>query len=305
MRLNILFAVFIAALVICTYLVFFYVEYAKADLQFRHRLLEDSLIVNKLAESCHNIDIPVFIINLERDHARWKFQEKQHQLLGLSPSAFVRVEAIDGKKLELKTHKDGFDEYLYNNEQDVVVDGAFGFHSRSIIACTLSHATAIATAFNSGAEFAVIAEDDASWILAPRWTVSLANLAKQMPDRTDAFTIDLFSSRWFPAKGPAKGLAKNQNKFSAVAYIINRSAMKKIVDNVMIGNGMRIMRSPSTKRLQADYYIHDVVASRWNIEPSYVYPYNCNLTSTLHSTHDYYHMLIARRVLKRYDKAIL
>jgi GR25 family glycosyltransferase involved in LPS biosynthesis len=253
-----------------------------------------------------NVDIPIFVINLTRDTERWAFQDKQRKSLQIPNDLFTRVDAIDGKKLILKpgntNHLDTneVDIYRYDNTFDVIVDRAFGKHKPSIIACTMSHITAIKIALHSGAELAVIAEDDVSWRLSPLWEQSLSTLATNISiPRESPFTIELFSNAWFPRKG----LTRDNQIWGAQAYIVNRDAMKRLLNTVFLGpvgdNTMHLKHNKTTSNLSADIYVYDVIGSRWSIEPTYVYPYNCSHTSTLHEIYDITHIWHAHRSLKR------
>ena len=304
--------VMVVAVTLCMYL-----AYVKHDLQLIHTKLEER--VRNLPILFSQIDIPIFVINLTRDVIRWQFQENQRNDLQIPHASFTRVDAIDGEKLLLNpadasSDNLAVDVYRYDRSFDVVVDRAFGKHKANIVACTLSHIIAVKTAYQSGADLAVIAEDDASWLLAPWWQESLSSLAKRMPLPPDSpFTIELYSHAYFPRKG----LRKDQHNWGGTAYVVNRSGMKRLLETVFHGSTggsgssstghtdhtMYLQRTPEISQLPADLYIYSVIGSRWSTEPTFVYPYNCPHPSTLHRIYDLSHIWHARRSLKRAMRA--
>jgi len=106
--------------------------------------------------------IPIFLIGLERATGRARLMEQELQKAGLSAT---RVNAVD---CDAATRQD----FL----RDCREEGPWGYFHTKDMACTLSHAKAWETLIASGAEQALILEDDvfltpelADWLNNPSW----------------------------------------------------------------------------------------------------------------------------------------
>ena len=238
-----------------------------------------------------NIDLPVFVINLRRDHTRWDFLREQVADLRIPLEHFQRVEAVDGSELVVTT---GTHTNTYQSTSVTVdVDVTFGTVERNIVACTVSHIRAIHLAYDSASNYAVIAEDDVSWLLSPFWKTSLLQLAEMLPQNQGA-TITLFTS----SQMSHDGLCEIAQQWGTQAYIINREAMATVLTNVhKADGGFQLMRSTQVDAVPADSFIYQLAGAMWSVSPTYIYPYNCTNGSTLHGSHDTLHMRQASRAL--------
>jgi GR25 family glycosyltransferase involved in LPS biosynthesis len=249
-----------------------------------------------------SIDLPVFVINLDESRDRWAFIAEQLNDLQIPKQTFTRVPAVNGREMVLTK---GIETHTYQNDELTVdVDATFGCVAPCFIACTLSHIRAIGVAYDAGHEFAVISEDDVSWLLSPFWEHSLRELAEKLPKDKGA-TIALFNV----ARKPHKGLREIRQCFGTQAYIINRQAMEtvlsrtskerrdkkyhplKFISNIVMratGNATSrpkdkfyLEHSPMMERVSADYFIYNLAGARWSVGETYVYPYNRSNRSTL------------------------
>jgi GR25 family glycosyltransferase involved in LPS biosynthesis len=203
------------------------------------------------------------------------------------------VRAVDGDQLVFN------DTFPTFTSSQVRVDVAQSFRCRpkdsNIIACTLSHIRAIQEAYDAGHDFAVISEDDVSWLLSPFWKTSLRQLALRLPERTGA-TITLFTNF---KKKYHHGLNQVGAKWGTQAYLLNRKAMENILTNtIKVDGSFQLLCSTSLIiGIEADNFIYQLAGDRWSVAPTYVYPYNCDISSTLHNSHDRLHMVTAYRAL--------
>lgn len=115
--------------------------------------------------------IPIFLIGLERATGRARLMEQELQKAGLSAT---RVNAVD---CDAATRED----FL----RDCRDEGPWGYFHTKDMACTLSHAKAWAAMVASGAEQALILEDDvfltpelADWLNDPSWWPADADIVR-------------------------------------------------------------------------------------------------------------------------------
>jgi GR25 family glycosyltransferase involved in LPS biosynthesis len=128
----------------------------------------------------------------------------------------TRINAVDGKFIDGntfinpygQTRKFEFKDNKLNNGQ---------------IGCSLSHIYAISKAYDDGAEWVLILEDDVGIFLSELWPYSLSELTKKMPD--DCGIIQLYSLN---NNSYSRELYTLHNNYhcSSVGYIISRKAMK-------------------------------------------------------------------------------
>lgn len=115
--------------------------------------------------------IPIFLIGLERATGRARLMEQELQKAGLSAT---RVNAVD---CDAATRED----FL----RDCSSEGPWGYFQTKDMACTLSHAKAWEAVIASGAEQALILEDDvfltpelATWLDDPSWWPKDADIVR-------------------------------------------------------------------------------------------------------------------------------
>ncbi|MTI03061.1 glycosyltransferase family 25 protein [Roseibium sp. RKSG952] len=117
------------------------------------------------------MSIPIFLIGLERATGRARLMEQELQKAGLSAT---RVNAVD---CDAATRED----FL----RDCSSEGPWGYFQTKDMACTLSHAKAWEAVIASGAEQALILEDDvfltpelATWLDDPSWWPEDADIVR-------------------------------------------------------------------------------------------------------------------------------
>jgi hypothetical protein len=94
----------------------------------------------------------------------------------------------------------------------------------------LDHSVILHHFINEGCQYPILIEDDA--IAAENWVDSVNQAIKELP--TDWFIIKLFSSRWAPWVAPKrKGISNYNQRFSAVAYMINPNYMASFGDEMI------------------------------------------------------------------------
>ncbi|NOD34967.1 MULTISPECIES: glycosyltransferase family 25 protein [unclassified Ruegeria] len=115
--------------------------------------------------------IPIFLIGLERATGRARLMEQELQKAGLSAT---RVNAVD---CDAATRED----FL----RECKAEGPWGYFHTKDMACTLSHAKAWEALIASGAEQALILEDDvflspelADWLNDPSWWPADADIVR-------------------------------------------------------------------------------------------------------------------------------
>lgn len=227
--------------------------------------------------------IGIYVINLDRSPQRREFMFNQFHDLNLNPNMTHRVQGIDGRKLETYHFINKYRWYKWIN------------HAR--LATTLSHLKAIRTAYLNGDEYAMIVEDDVSFILAPLWEVPLIDKLNALPEDWEIYRMMTLAPLW--KDGSLAYMKPRQKSWGAQAYIVNRKAMKKIVESCFTEEGVPIMEpdrngvqppDTSKKLLVADAFIwylcrgHMYIAGR-----QLVFPFNDygDMNSTIIPTFTY------------------
>lgn len=104
------------------------------------------------------------------------------------------------------------------------------------IGCILSHLTAVRSAYVSGAEAALIVEDDIGPYLMPYWTVGLGDLLRTLKDK--GVPWDTVMLWWATESGSAapedaewlgENLIKSPYLWGTSAYLISRQGMEKVM----------------------------------------------------------------------------
>jgi GR25 family glycosyltransferase involved in LPS biosynthesis len=175
------------------------------------------------------IQMEAFYINMANSTAR---NEKMQALFGPITSRLHRVEAVtpadDWYLSAVNQHH--FELYILQ-------------HSGlpSLLAVSMSHLRAVMAAYHSGAEVALIMEDDVSLDLMPMWTQSIDSYAASLPSGWCASQVGYTNSafwrrerRHFGGKDDAdwsteKGYTMGTD-WGAFAYIISREGMRLLID---------------------------------------------------------------------------
>lgn len=160
-------------------------------------------------------DIPIFWINLDRAERRRKILEDK---LNKLTNKNFRVKAIDGKELKIEdiNKKHRVHEKLSIYE----------------VACALSHIHAIKEAYNSNFEHVLILEDDANFDYFKYHNQDLVSLFNEAKKRgCECLQLGYTCcKRMFASMSNSHHKFQNTNTAGAVAYVINRAGMKRIID---------------------------------------------------------------------------
>lgn len=227
------------------------------------------------------VDIPVLYINLDRCPERRAWMEKQGVQYGFEP---IRVTGVDGDKDP---------SIIYRNSYDNLTTSEIG--------CTLSHLRAIHLAYNLELTYALIVEDDASFITCPYWSRTLAQYVAHAP--SDWTILRLFSSGSYP-EGGEEYLTFSSHKVMATAYILNRTGMKNILDRCVQGEEY-ILQSPPMGRADDYIYLVSPLQKMYYINPPLIIPDNRILRSTIHDDHSPVHYRLSSKALFLYLDRVL
>ena len=213
--------------------------------------------------------IPVFWINLDREKERRAATERW-----LHGVPNTRIPAVTGK--EMHAIVDGpHSEAVYDainqpveamsRSERLALEAHPDMHHITC-AITYSHLNAMAAAYESGAETALIMEDDnvfarpgATWVDVNR---NMKHMIKNAP--ADWQVLQLFTSH----SGAIQEIVQNKSRtpyfmpwneyYGALAYLINRSGMKQIIDRFHVpaeDSSTRIWKLPA-KTPQSDWMIY-------------------------------------------------
>jgi len=225
----------------------------------------------------NNIDIPLYYINLERSRDRNEFmidQLNKHRV-----SHWKRIEAVNGKA-----------------DPTIRYINSFSGLTNSEIGCTLSHLKALKTAYEDNLDYVLIMEDDASFDFVALWDKSLSQYIKEL---NCDWTILQLHSNYEYHKSNEPYICPKQNFWTALAYVVNRSGMKLILDKAWNGSEFLISKKFANKG-EADWYIYELgdFKKRYITNPPLFTPNNIWLPSTIHDDHTHMHLLSS---VKHYD----
>jgi len=236
-----------------------------------------------------NLDYPIFYINMEKNTSRRKYMESQLEKIS---KKYYRVNAFNGYEIE-------------NKENDIVDNtefiNSYKNMSKPEIGCTVSHILAIKTAYQQGFEIAMICEDDiflGTSSLIPK----LSSLVEQAPADWDI--IKLYSgfgnyegeyNKYYNQNPTTHIFIKRQYPkvfWGTLSYLINRNAMKKILDKVYKNTNI-IHIQPTVVNSEekypfygsSDVFLYDIVDNCYSIVPNLFSPDNTTLDSTIHKDH--------------------
>lgn len=159
-------------------------------------------------------DIPIYFINLERAKDR---KELIEETLGKHELSYERIDAIDGKKLNINELKK-----IYN----------FRKISINEVACTLSHIKAIRTAYEKGNDYALIFEDDCSFEYLVFKQKKIKDLIK-LNDRWEIIQLSMICTKEVFDVIINSNSEISRSHFGStglVCYLINRKGMMKVLD---------------------------------------------------------------------------
>ena len=284
----------VAAALVCTIIVLTcrHRNDMMTDLYNRHRWLSEAALI-PIPTCAIRPRIQVYFINLEKDVDRCQFMLSHNSLPAISSQlSFVRCDAVQGDNSILKTSG-------IVGGVNVNVDPSYfskGGIPSKILACTASHLLAIRRAFIDGCDVAIIAEDDAAFNLLGYHTCirTVSDAIASSPPSI----VSLFNASNRNASYDGEDIFFGGFSWGTQAYMINRSGMKYLTENTFQNDVLHIRPSTCTAAV-ADEYIYSVIPNMFTVYSSYVYPYNVRMTSTLHSTHDAFHMRWAFKAIER------
>lgn len=228
------------------------------------------------------IDIPVLYINLDRCPERRAWMEKQGVQYGFEP---IRVTGVDGDKDP---------SIIYRNSYDNL--------TRSEIGCTLSHLRAIHLAYNLELTYALIVEDDASFVTCPYWSRTLTQYVTHAP--SDWTILRLFSGGSYQEEGE-EYLTFSSNEVMSTAYILNRTGMKNILDRCVHGEEYILEPPPFVGRADDYIFLVGPLQKMYYINPPLIIPDNRNLRSIIHDDHTPVHYRLSSKALSLYLDRVL
>ena len=192
--------------------------------------------INELQSLSKLFIYPVYWINLETSKNR-----KNHMITELNKLNIkhFRINAIDGKKL---TDFDISPKTMKNN-------------TLGEIGCALSHLKAFKTSFNNNDSICMIIEDDVSFKLYKYWDKTLDEIVNIAPPDWDIIQLNTSNADelWSMYQNKemkndvGSWLEWNENYYSCLAYIINKSGMKKVLSKY------------DTKSIDNDVFISDKI----------------------------------------------
>lgn len=171
---------------------------------------------------CGGTDVPIYVINLERNSQRRRFAVQHVANLGFEARVFP---AIDGKSLNRMELEDTG---LYDDE---LVHQTF---SRSLsaaeIGCALSHLRLYEHLRDQGTEMAIVLEDDA--VLDRNIATRLPELIRDLPEDWDVVQL-IYECRDYERINPkvVRFLSKRCMPVAAAGYLLRNTGIEKLLKN--------------------------------------------------------------------------
>ena len=167
------------------------------------------------------IAVPVYVINLERNEPRRTFILEHLRSHGIVPTIYP---AVDGRRLDLVTvGRDG------TYSEALAVEKFSRPLSPAEIGCAMSHLGVYREIVASGAEMAVVLEDDA--MLAPDFAAGLDALLGELPPDWDLVQL-VYSCREYEPVSPraVRFTMQRSMPVAAAGYLLRASGARKILD---------------------------------------------------------------------------
>jgi GR25 family glycosyltransferase involved in LPS biosynthesis len=159
-------------------------------------------------------DIPIYYINLNRSLDR---KEKMEKILGDNNLKYKRIEAIDGRDLNLEEIKKN---YLVNPKLNIFE-----------IACALSHMKVIEEIINDGHEYALVFEDDCNFEYLKYKKEKLKDLIKSNNKWEIIQLGSINNKKNFEIISNSQDKLIEINDAGAHSYLINKKGAFKIMEN--------------------------------------------------------------------------
>ncbi len=164
---------------------------------------------------------PVFYINLDRATDRRQHMERQFKIWGIDAT---RIAAIDGAAMS----------------PDAFLDGTWPAEmSVQRLACYASHLFALKAFIDSGADRALIMEDDCSLETVPFWPFTWRDAEALLPFDADIVQLALIADITMTMRLHRRHITN----YSAAAYLVSRRYAGKLLDLYMGGSKPRFDRN--------------------------------------------------------------
>lgn len=223
------------------------------------------------------IDIPVYYINLSQSIDRENHMLEQINKYNISNT--FRVEAVNGSQ-----------------DKSINYFNDFINLSSSEIGCTLSHLRAIKTAYDRNEQYALIVEDDVSFLLSKLWPKPLSQF---IPDAPINWNILRLLTNIDYSQYSEPYISYGQICAFTTAYIINREGMRNILDVTYLNDTFILSRNIVFYGA-SDVYINGIKNNIYLINPPLVTSDNRELLSTIHEEDTNDHLKTSIKVMKRY-----
>ena len=213
------------------------------------------------------IDI-IYWINLDRSIDR---KNNMINMLKNIPVKNERIPAIDGKNISLTELNSYFIKKQDNSNINTQIE----------YACLLSHLNSINLFSNTNYKYALILEDDTTLEYVKYWDKKISDIINEAPADWEMLLLNYTSNN--PLENTYE-LVKNQNIYSAQAYIIKNEFAKKFINKYYINNKFDLT---SYDNHSADIFLYNVCKTYSYKYPYFTYSFTNN--STIHEEHLDFH----------------
>lgn len=168
-------------------------------------------------------DYECYVINLERNVERLGHISKEYKETDLSSEPFTRVEAVDGKSIDVRPH---VTERVLKGIQLLDSSGKRTAHdqlTRGMIGCYLSHLKVYETFQKSSRPYALVLEDDATLPKDIHERV-IQSIQDVIPDDWDIILL----GRWAREETREKTHVKVHSFWGTQGYLINKKGLSKM-----------------------------------------------------------------------------
>jgi GR25 family glycosyltransferase involved in LPS biosynthesis len=237
------------------------------------------------------IDVPIYYINMDRNGDRREYMENQ-----LASFNRTRIRGVNGYLIKNKLH-DTVDGISFLNDYPSL--------SVSEIGCTLSHLTAIKTAYDRGDQVALILEDDADISLIQTLRAPFKECYRHAPrdwELLHLFYVGQPDAEAVHTHYPFQYIPETNHTYSTVGYLIHRRGMQRVVDHCFHTPERIHIAAKGVARPShgvADVFLLDLVQT-YNIRPAIIFPNNTSLDSTIHDSHTNYHLRLTRKTIEQF-----
>ena len=271
---NIKTTIIIVVFLIITIIICVYLYVNRRNRNNNEQILEQFNELNIFPEVSKKVNIPIPILYINLDRSPKRKQNIINQMKLFNFSKLHRIRAVDG---------DNFTDLSRVKLDDIDVTNNCHKLTKYEIACTLSHIKAIIFAWKNNMKYALIVEDDCSFIPIHYLKIDLIrDIINKKPK--DCNIIQLHTQKCFNIEPKITFMPHNEHKpcLSALSYIINRDGMKDILTYVGYLSNKHIILNCSYGRSEADHFLYNNTTSYW-------IPYNICIQKDFNSTISLFH----------------